>query len=37
MNRNPNNCPHNVTEFEDGEEYCTECGITMEVDDEYQG
>lgn len=36
MGRNPTTCPHNMTEFEDGDEYCVECGIVFDepVEDE---
>lgn len=31
MSRNPDNCPHNVTEqdSETGEVYCEECGLDL--------
>lgn len=30
MNRNPKTCPHSITDVDDGEYYCTECGIVLE-------
>lgn len=33
-NRTPENCPHNVTDIEDGEEYCIECGTVIGEEDE---
>ena len=29
MSRNPNTCPHNITDEEAGEIYCTECGEVL--------
>lgn len=29
MSRNPEYCPHNMLDVEDGEVYCTECGVDM--------
>lgn len=34
MSRNPETCPHNITDYDDGEEYCVECGIVLEPEDE---
>lgn len=36
MNRNPLSCPHNITATDPptNDEYCTECGLVMEPEEE---
>lgn len=29
MRRNPTTCPHNITEIDNGELWCTECGDVL--------
>ena len=29
MSRNPETCPHNIIEDEDGEYWCAECGLDL--------